>query len=54
LTPLGPNAVILADAAGYGIQTFDLIHQRGRIKLADSASSNIPIWTNQVVTISHN
>lgn len=53
LTPLGSNSLIVADMAGSGICTFDLVQQRhGKVKLAEAASSHFSLWTNQVVAIS--
>lgn len=46
ITPLGTSSLVVADAAGFGIQTYDMIHQRGRIKLSEAASTHILIWTN--------
>jgi hypothetical protein len=53
LTKLGQQTVIVADLAGSGICTYDIVLQRqGKMKLTEAASSHISIWTNQVVAIS--
>lgn len=55
LTKLGQSTVVVADLAGSGICTYDiLVHRQGKMKLQEAASSHISIWTNQVVAISEN
>lgn len=53
LTPLGGRSIIVADMAGSGVCTYDVIKQKnGSAKLAEAASSYLSLWTNQVVAIS--
>ena len=55
LTPLGSNAIVVADMAGCGICTYDVQKTRlNRAKLVEAASSHLSLWTNQVVAISEN